>query len=61
MVTPSESAALACFAERGWSNGAKRDGLIIDAGCFVGASTIALGQGLRRSSLSLELSVLLNA
>ncbi len=54
MITPQECAALSCFAERSWSNGAARDGLIIDAGCFVGASTVALAQGLERSPLSEE-------
>jgi hypothetical protein len=52
MITPQECAALSCFAERAWSNGAARDGLIIDAGCFVGASTVAFAQGIERSRLS---------
>lgn len=52
MITPQECAALSCFAERSWSNGAANDGLIIDAGCFIGASTVALAQGLERSPLT---------
>ncbi len=52
MITPQECAALSCFAERAWSNGAAWNGLIIDAGCFVGASTVAFAQGLERSRLS---------
>lgn len=52
MITPQECAALSCFAERAWSGGAARNGLIIDAGCFVGASTVAFAQGLERSQLS---------
>lgn len=52
MITPQECAALSCFAERAWSKGAARNGLIIDAGCFVGASTVAFAQGLERSRLS---------
>ncbi len=52
MITPQECAALSCFAERSWLNGAAQDGLIIDAGCFIGASTLALAQGLERSPLT---------
>jgi hypothetical protein len=51
MITPDEQRFLACAAERMWESGAVPDGLIIDAGCFVGASTVALAAGLQRSRL----------
>lgn len=51
MITDEERRALACFAERIWDHGAPRNGLIIDGGSFVGASTVALADGLSRSSL----------
>jgi hypothetical protein len=52
MITVDEQRFLSCAAERIWDLGAMRDGLIIDAGCFAGASTVALATGLARSSLS---------
>ena len=42
MITSDERRMLARFAERIWSAGADRRALIVDAGCFVGASTGAL-------------------
>jgi hypothetical protein len=51
MITPDEYSTLASFAERAWDAGAPRDGAIIDGGCFVGASTCALAEGLSKSSL----------
>lgn len=51
MITAEEQHALACFAQHVWVNGARRDGVIVDAGCYVGASTVALAEGLRHSSL----------
>jgi hypothetical protein len=51
MITAEEQHALACFAQNIWNNGARRDGVIVDAGCYVGASTVALAEGLRHSSL----------
>jgi hypothetical protein len=52
MITPAERRALSAFAERIWAAGARRGGLIIDGGPFVGASTVALAEGLARSPLS---------
>ena len=52
MITPAERRALSAFGEHIWRHGARRDGLIIDAGPFVGASTLALAEGLRRSGLT---------
>src|SRR5665647_299523 len=52
MITDDERRALAWFAERLWSQGARRDALIVDGGPFVGASTMALAEGLARSPLS---------
>ena len=51
MITDEERHALACFAQHIWNNGARADGLLVDAGCYVGASTVALAEGLRHSSL----------
>jgi hypothetical protein len=51
MITPWERRALSALAESVWANGARRDGLIVDAGPFVGASTTALAEGLQRSAL----------
>jgi hypothetical protein len=52
MITPWERRALSALGERIWANGARREGLIVDAGPFVGASTLALAEGLARSSLT---------
>jgi len=51
MITDVERRALACFAKNIWENGARRNGVLVDGGCFVGASTVALAEGLRQSSL----------
>jgi hypothetical protein len=51
MITPDEQRFLACAAERMWDKGANLDGLIIDAGCYAGASTVSLSAGLQRSRL----------
>lgn len=51
MITDEERRALACFAKNIWDNGARRDAVIVDGGCYVGASTVALAEGLRQSSL----------
>jgi hypothetical protein len=51
MITPDEYCALASFAEQAWSAGAPRDGAIVDGGCFIGASTCALAEGLSVSTL----------
>lgn len=51
MITNEERGALACFAQQIWDNGARHNALVIDAGCYVGASTVALAEGLRHSSL----------
>src|ERR1700685_4559408 len=51
MITNEERAALACFAKNIWDNGARKDAVIVDAGCYTGASTLALAEGLRQSSV----------
>jgi hypothetical protein len=51
MITDEERRALACFAKNIWDHGAPRNGVIVDGGCYVGASTVALAEGLRHSSL----------
>ena len=51
MITDEEQRALACFAKNIWSHGAPSNGVIVDGGCYIGASTIALAEGLRQSSL----------
>lgn len=52
MITDDERRALAAYAEQIWRNGARREGLVIDAGPFAGSSTIALAEGLSHSPLS---------
>src|SRR5579884_889184 len=54
MITDEERRALACFAKYIWENGAPSDAVIIDGGCYIGASTVALAEGLRRSRLPEE-------
>ncbi len=54
MITDHEQQALACFAKHIWDNGAARDAVIVDGGCYLGASTVALAEGLRRSPLGEE-------
>src|SRR4029077_15238885 len=54
MITPEEQRMLAWLAERIWAFGVDPAALIVDAGCFVGASTLALASGLRRAPLSVE-------
>ncbi|MBV9157431.1 MAG: hypothetical protein JO097_14295 [Acidobacteriaceae bacterium] len=51
MITPQERFALACFAKNIWKHGVQQDALIIDGGCYIGASTVALAEGLKRSDL----------
>ena len=51
MITRNEFAALSNAAEQIWRLGAPRDGAVIDAGSFIGASTLALAEGLSRSDL----------
>ena len=51
MITDEERRALACFAKNIWDHGAPLNGVIVDGGCYVGASTVALAEGLRHSSL----------
>lgn len=51
MITDQERRALACFAKNIWDHGAPRNGVIVDGGCYVGSSTVALAEGLRHSSL----------
>lgn len=51
MITAEEQHALACFAENIWNHGARSNALLVDAGCYVGASTVSLGEGLRHSGL----------
>jgi hypothetical protein len=51
MITDEERRALACFAKNIWEHGARSDGVIVDGGCYVGASTVALAEGLRQSNL----------
>ncbi|HTU47092.1 MAG TPA: hypothetical protein VMF91_18670 [Bryobacteraceae bacterium] len=51
MITDEERRALACFAKNTWEHGAPGNGVIVDGGCYVGASTVALAEGLRQSSL----------
>lgn len=51
MITNEERGALACFAKNIWDKGARRDAVIIDGGCYIGASTVALGEGLRQSGV----------
>ena len=51
MISRFEFAALSSAAEQIWSVGANRQGVIVDAGSFIGASTLALCEGLSRSSL----------
>lgn len=51
MITRFEYAALASMAENIWHAGAPKNGAIIDAGSFIGASTLGLCEGLSRSPL----------
>lgn len=51
MITYEERFALACFAKNIWEHGVSNDALIIDGGCYVGASTVALAEGLKHSGL----------
>src|SRR5579875_395539 len=51
MITDEERKALACFAKNIWNYGAPGNGAIVDGGCYVGASTVALAEGLRQSNV----------
>lgn len=52
MINRHEYGALVAAAKNIWSLGAPRDGAIVDAGSFVGASTLALAEGLSQSPLT---------
>lgn len=52
MITDKEQHALACFAQHIWNHGARSDAVMVDAGCYAGASTVALAEGLRHSALT---------
>jgi hypothetical protein len=52
MVTSTERRALSEFAANIYDYGCSRDAVIVDAGTYLGASTTALGEGLRRSDLT---------
>lgn len=54
MITNEERAALARFAKYIWGHGARSDALIIDAGCYTGASTLALAAGLSESRVPVK-------
>jgi len=51
MISHWEQHALACFAQHIWEHGPANNALIIDAGCYLGSSTVSLAEGLRRSPL----------
>ena len=51
MITDLERQALACFAKNIWTHGAPGDAVIVDGGCYIGASSVALAEGLRQSGL----------
>jgi hypothetical protein len=51
MISYEERDALASFAKNIWSHGAPRDAVLVDAGSFIGTSTVALAEGLRQSPL----------
>ena len=51
MITDLERQALGCFAKNIWEHGASKEAVIVDGGCYVGASTVALAEGLHESKV----------
>ncbi len=52
MITRAEFSALGSAARDIWGLGAARDAAIVDAGSFIGASTLGLAKGLAQSPLT---------